>query len=109
MKKIAWLVVLALLAVTLVVWAVGCSETTDSSETDGGSDTDTDTDTDADGGMITDFGDSCNPDNDQCDGVCVNFSQLGDVCTMVCDDDAECPEDAEKCNKSGYCRPPDPA
>ena len=109
MKKIALMIALMFLAVSLVVWAFGCSETTDSSEDDGTSDTDTDTDADADGGMIGDFGEDCNVDNDQCEGVCVEFNQLGEVCTMVCEEDSDCPPDAKQCNKNGYCRPPDPA
>jgi hypothetical protein len=97
-------------------------ETTDST-TDSGDDTETVTDTDTvtvtdtesiddtasqlDSEALGQFGEPCEVNEDCDQGVCHEFGQVGFVCTIECEEAADCPEGSEgqKCNQQGVCRP----
>lgn len=54
------------------------------------------------------FGQSCE-ENEDCESqICHTFGQVGDLCTVECEEDEECPEGENgesKCNKQNVCRP----
>jgi hypothetical protein len=102
-----------LLCVLMPGFILSCDDDDDNDDdvgADADADIDADTDTDADGDPsdVPDLGDVCTgADDGICSGVCSEFGQLGWVCTVACEDEAECPEGSEgaKCNKQGFCRP----
>jgi hypothetical protein len=69
----------------------------------------------ADGGVMTPpgfkFGATCKTVSDQAPDcameACAHFMMLGNVCTLTCSADAQCPSGSmrQKCNMKGYCRP----
>ncbi len=58
------------------------------------------------GGGMAQFGEACT-DNADCESnVCHNFpNQGGLLCTLMCQNDNECPAPSSGCNNMGFCRP----
>lgn len=59
------------------------------------------------GGQLLSFGEACTQAPDCFSGVCHEFGDGAQLCTIACQDDAGCPEGSQgaKCNNKGVCKP----
>jgi hypothetical protein len=76
--------------------------TTSSSTTGGSSSATSSTGT----GMGAVFGATCTVDADCASGLCANFMQKGQLCSVKCTTAAECPPESPGCGGQGVCKPP---
>ena len=101
-------IIISTIMITSLIFACGNDDSNENNNNNSADDNNL-TSNDANNIKSGEFGSECekNEDCTENNAVCIEFNQLGYVCTFECTDSNECPEGQEgkKCNNKGFCRP----